>query len=187
MLLTKLKEKELIIELKKGSSKAYEQIFSEYYTWLCNYVFQLCNNRSLAEDVVQEVIINFWERREAIVISSSLKNYLFKSCYNKFIQHLKSSKINFDRLDEVKWDIISENNIDNNINEIRLEKLNSLINKLPLRCRQIFVQNKIHKMKYKEIALEMGISIKTVENQMSKALHFIRENALTTFIFSFFL
>jgi RNA polymerase sigma-70 factor (ECF subfamily) len=58
-----------------------------------------------------------------------------------------------------------------------MEKLNGLIDQLPPRCKEIFIQNKFRKKKYKEIALDMGISIKTVENQMSKALHFLRENA----------
>ncbi len=186
MLLSKKRENELIIELKKGSAKAYEQIFSEYYNWLCNYVFQLCDDRSLAEDIVQEVIIKFWEKRKTIIITTSLKSYLFKCCHNQFLKHLKSKKIKFDRLDQVKWDVIYESNVDNSIKEKKEEKLYSLINQLPLRCRQVFIQHKLHKRKYKEIAEDMDISIKTVENQMSKALHFLRKNAIIATILGTF-
>lgn len=59
----------------------------------------------------------------------------------------------------------------------KIQKLHTLIDQLPPRCKEIFVKNKLEKRKYKEIAMDMGISIKTVENQMSKALHFLRENA----------
>ena len=61
--------------------------------------------------------------------------------------------------------------------EFKLAKLNILIDQLPPRCKEIFIQSKLEKKKYKEIALDLGISVKTVENQMSKALHFLKTNA----------
>ncbi len=183
----KLNEKELIKQLQIGDTNAYKYLFTEYYDWLCNYVYKLCGNKSIAEDIVQEALIKFWEKRKSIKISSSVKNYLFRTCYNQFLQHVKSKKVQFDRLDKIQWEAISEDSLESDVNDIRIEKLNSLIDQLPLRCRQIFVQNKFDKRKYKEIAIDMGISIKTVENQMSKALHFLRENAVMLISFSFLL
>ena len=115
------------------------------------------------------------------MINSSLKNYLFKSCHNQFLQLIRREKIQFDALDKIRWDVISETTLEDDLYDFRMEKLMSLIDQLPPRCKEIFVQNKLEKKKYKEIAMEMGISIKTVENQMSKALHFLRVNA-TTFL-----
>ncbi len=183
-----MKEKDLIQKLREGNTSAYNYLFSEYYSWLCNYMLQLTNDRIIAEDLVQEVLIKFWEKRKTIAINSSLKSYLFKSCYNAFLQHIRSKKIQFDRLDKMHWEVVSEATFENSLTEtdIRLEKLHSLINQLPLRCRQIFILNKLNKKKYKEIALDMGISIKTVENQMSKALHFLRENAVLLIFMNLF-
>lgn len=176
-----MNEQKLIKKLRKGEPKAYRHLFLEYYDWLCNYVFNLCNSRSLSEDIVQDAIVVLWEKRKVIIITTSLKNYLFKTCHNQFLQHIRSQKIQFDTLDKIRWDVISEATLEEDLHEFKLQKLNKLIDQLSPRCKEIFIQNKLEKKKYKEIALEMGISIKTVESQMSKALHFLRANA-TTFI-----
>lgn len=172
-----MNEQKLIQKLRDGKANAYQYLFSEYYDWLCNYIFKLCNDRMLSEDIVQEVMIRLWEKRKYILITSSLKNYLFKSCHNQFLQHLKREKFQFDTLDKIQWDVISEVTLENDLYDYKMDKLTKLIERLPPRCKEIFIQNKLEKKKYKEIALDMGISVKTVENQMSKALHFLRANA----------
>ena len=174
-----MNEQKLIKRLRKGKAKAYKYLFSEYYDWLCNYVFNLCNDRSLAEDIVQDALVGLWEKRKIITITTSLKNYLFKTCHNQFLQHVRNQKIKSDTLDKIRWDVISEATLENNLYDFRMEKLNRLIDRLPPRCKEIFIQSKLEKKKYQEIALDMGISVKTVENQMSKALHFLRANATT--------
>ncbi|WP_149276252.1 RNA polymerase sigma-70 factor [Pareuzebyella sediminis] len=172
-----MKEQKVISGLRKGHSKAYRYLFSEYYDWLCNYIFKLCRDRHLAEDIVQSAMVILWEKRKTILITSSLKNYLFKTCHNQFLLHLRSQKLRFDELDKIKWDVISEATLEQDLKETKLKKLDDLINELPPRCKEIFIQNKLQKKKYKEIALDLGISVKTVENQMTKALHFLRANA----------
>jgi len=174
-----MKEQKLIKRLRKGEAGAYRYLFSEYYDWLCNYVNNLCNDRLLAEDIVQDAMVNIWEKRKSIIITISLKSYLFKTCHNQFLQHIRTKKIQFDTLDKIRWDVISEATLENDLYDFKMEKLNRLIDQLPPRCKEIFIQNKLEKKKYREIALEMGISVKTVENQMSKALHFLRANAAT--------
>ncbi|RKN83450.1 RNA polymerase sigma factor [Ulvibacterium marinum] len=172
-------EQKLIKRLQKGYEEAYRFLFSEYYDWLCNYVYNLCENRSLAEDIVQDAMVNFWKKRKSIIITTSLKNYLFRTCHNQFLQHIRRQKIQFDSLDKIRWDVISEVTLEEDLYDFKMEKLNKLINQLPPRCKEIFVQNKLEKKKYREIAMDMGISVKTVENQMSKALHFLKTNATT--------
>ena len=166
----------LIENLRKGKPTAYKYLFSEYYQWLCNYIYNLSGNRSLSEDIVQEALISFWEKRERIIITTSLKSYLFKTCHNQFLQHLRTQKIKFDELDKIKWEALTEAAVEEET-EFKLAKLNILIDQLPPRCKEIFIQSKLEKKKYKEIALDLGISVKTVENQMSKALHFLKTNA----------
>lgn len=172
-----MNEQKLIIRLRKGNADAYRYMFYEYYDWLCNYVYNLCNDQSLAEDIVQDAMVNLWEKRKSTIITTSLKNYLFKTCHNQFLQHIRSQKIQFDTLDKIRWEVISEVTLENDLFDFKMEKLNRLIDQLPPRCKEIFIQNKLEKKKYKQIALNMGISVKTVENQMSKALHFLRANA----------
>ncbi len=174
-----MNEQKLINNLRKGDPGAYRFLFTEYHDWLCNYVYNLCGDRALAEDIVQDAIVNLWEKRKVIIITSSLKNYLFRTCHNQFLQHVRSQKIHFDTLDKIRWEVIAEVALEENIHHLKMEKLNRLIDQLPPRCKEVFIQNKLEKKKYKEIALDMGISVKTVENQMSKALHFLKMNATT--------
>lgn len=173
-----MKEDTLLKGLQKGNASAYNELFSKYYVWLCNYIFTLSKDRGLSEDIVQETIIAIWEKRNRISIDYSLKNYLFRSCHNRFLMHLRKKKIKFDFLDQIRWDVLAEVHTEPEARkDSKMQKLHSLIDQLPPRCREVFVKNKLEKRKYKEIAVDMGISIKTVENQMSKALHFLRENA----------
>ena len=148
-------EKRLIKRLRQGKADAYRYLFTEYYN----------------------ALVNLWNKREGLVISASLRNYLFKTCHNQFLQHVRSQKVEFDTLDKIRWDVISEATLEDNLFDFRMEKLHHLIDQLPPRCKEIFIQNKLEKKKYKEIAIDMGISIKTVENQMLKALQFLRANA----------
>lgn len=174
-----MKEKALIDKLREGKASAYEFLFSEYYEWLCNYIYKLCGNRTLTEDIVQEALIGFWEKREKIIITTSLKSYLFKTCHNQFLQHIRNEKVKFDDLDKIKWETFAE--VAEEEEDFKMAKLIKLIDQLPPRCKEIFIQSKLEKKKYKEIALDLGISVKTVENQMTKALYFLRQNA-TSFL-----
>jgi RNA polymerase sigma-70 factor (family 1) len=177
-----MREQDLLKNLRSGDADAYRYIFSQYYEWLSNYILSLSGNRSLSEDIVQETLIAFYEKRNRLIVTTSLKNYLFRSCHNQFLQHLRKQKITYNHLDTIRWEAIAEVQMDYLKEEdSKMNRLHLLIDQLPPRCRTIFIKNKLEKVKYKEIAIELGISIKTVENQMSKALHFLRENA-TSFL-----
>jgi len=82
-----------IQKLKQGDEIAYQILYDKYYQWLCNYVFKLCENKKLSEDIVQDMLMKFYENRLKITITGSLKNYLFTSCHNQFLQHLRKKKI----------------------------------------------------------------------------------------------
>lgn len=167
-----------IKKLKNGDDVAYKILYENYYEWLCNYVFKLCENKKLSEDIVQDMLMKFYVKRHKINITSSLKNYLFRSCHNQFLQHLRKKKIKYDDLDEIKWEVIASSmHTEEQPKEDKLKRLYQLIDELPPRCKEIFVKSKLEETKYKDIAVEMDISVKTVENQMSKALKYLRKQA----------
>lgn len=173
-----INESELIERLRKDDATAYKELFDTYYKWLCNYICSLCNDPVLAEDLAQETMIKFWEKRKKIKIDSSLKNYLFRTCHNEFLQHNRKKKIKVDFLDQVRWDVLAMVYEDEKAPKTnKTETLHKLIDQLPPKCREVFILNKLERRKYREIAVSLGISIKTVENHMSKALNFLRKNA----------
>jgi RNA polymerase sigma-70 factor (ECF subfamily) len=170
----------LLNGLKKGKGESYKIVFAKYYEWLCNYVYKLSNNYQLSEDLVQDVFVKLWENRESIVIKSSLKNYLFKTCHNQFLQHLRKEKVKLNFLESLRWDILYDvYNTDNDVKETKVNALHLLIDKLPPKCKEVFVKGKLEGKKYKEIAKDMNISIKTVEAQMSKALQYLKKQTIS--------
>lgn len=176
-----MEEQQLIEKLRQGDILAYEHLFDKYYDWLCNYIFRLSGDRNMSKDIVQDVMVRLWEKKGQITIKGSLKGYLFKSCYNQFLQQLRKEKKQLDLLNKIRLDTINDSYFEQKEDETHLKspqlKLEELIDKLPPRCKEIFIMNKLERRKYREIAVDMGISIKTVENQMSKALRIIRETA----------
>ena len=174
--------KDFLKRLREDDTDAYTTLFNTYYDWLCNYIFGLCRNRALSEYLVQDTMIKFWEKRKEVRITSSLKSYLFKACHNQFLLHLRQNKVKVDFLDTIHWEVMAQTRDPLPVLQTsKLERLHSLIAKLPPRCREVFILNKLERRKYREIAADLDISIKTVENHMSKALHFLREHA-TSFL-----
>lgn len=175
-----MEEKKLLKKLRLGQQEAYRFIFEKYYEWLCNYLLKLTGDRQLSEDLVQECLLNIWDKRKTLIISTSIKNYLFRSCHNQFLMHLRKEKKNKVLLDEIRWTTVFEvyqENLSRQQKEAQITKLNALLEALPPRCREVFVRGKLHELRYKDIAEEMGVSVKTVENQMAKAMNFLREHA----------
>jgi len=170
----------LLKKLREGDLSAYQFLFDEYYGWLCNYLFKLSGDHQLSEDLTQDTMLRIWEKRKVLIITSSLKNYLFKSCHNQFLMHLRKEKRNKSLLDQVRWEVVFDvyqEKLNTEESDSRFEKLQTLVEMLPPRCREVFIQGKLQNKKYRHIAEDMGISVKTVEAQMSKALSYLRQHA----------
>ncbi len=171
-------EKLLVQGLTNGNQDSYKIVFNQYYSWLYNYVYKLSNNSSLSEDLVQNVLLRLWEKKSTLRITTSLKNYLFRACHNEFLMHLRRQKKEYDTLDFLRWETIFE--MYNNEEESQLDsdwlKLEKAIEQLPKKCREVFKLSRLEQKKHKEIADILGISTKTVEIHITKALRFLKAN-----------
>lgn len=168
-------EKQLTEAIKAGNEEAFELLFKGYYKPLVAYAFRFLNDLASAESVVQDVFLKFWQKREELYITSSLKSYLFRSVKNYCINRLEHNKIvsgyqkmvierEYTRIDYGEFFI-----------EVGLmEKINQAINELPEKRQHIFRLAREEGLKYKEIAHKLNISIKTVETQMGLALKQLR-------------
>jgi RNA polymerase sigma-70 factor (ECF subfamily) len=165
-----------ISELKKGSEQAYKHLYTLYYSELCNYAAILCGSEEIAKDIVQHTLVKIWKKRRFLNINSSLKAYLLKAVYNYFVDTQRKKKKEDTMLQRLKQEALLEY-IETSSEEI--EHMYSLIaqeiDRLPKKCKNIFVLAKKEGLKYKEIAKKLNISIKTVERQMSIALKKIRK------------
>ncbi len=177
MTLSSSQNKKLVLLLKKGNQKAYQKIYIAFYNSLCKYLLNYTNNKLLAEDITQEVLIKLWTNREKLATNTSLKPFLYKSAYFTFIDHYRKNQRINEKLEEIRFDLLQEViEEEQSFLEQRLGKLKSAIDQLPDRCKEIFLLNKYEGYRYKEIAAHFNISVKTVENQIGKAFVFLRKH-----------
>lgn len=164
-------------QMVEGDKEAFRFFFEKYYTDLCNWVNIYLHNPVMAEEIVQDIYIYFWEKKGEIKIKSSVKSYLLKASKNKSLNYIRNEKNKFDILDQLAKVADNNQKMPDTImdaNQLRTIIENS-VNSLPERCRKIYILGKEENLSYKEIADKLGISVKTVENQMGKALKNLRK------------
>jgi RNA polymerase sigma-70 factor (ECF subfamily) len=151
----------------------FEKIFKAYFPALMAFSRKILGNEDDAREVVHQVFINLWERRSEIDLSTSLKSYLFTAVNNRSLNVIRDrKKFSSEEVPDLaeNWDVSAE------LESMELEeRIREAISGLPERCRVIFELNRFEGLSYGDIAKELDISIKTVENQMSKALKILRE------------
>ena len=162
-------------KVREGNFEAFRLLFEQFYTRLCNYASHYFQDDFSDEDVVQDVFAKIWEDRRKIRISGSVKSYLYTSVKNACLNKLKSESI---RLGYTSAYLENKNSIVDS-DEIEQQEfrnyLSQCIEKLPPRCKDVFIQSRFNETKQEKIALDMEISIKTVKTQIGKALKFLRD------------
>ena len=160
---------------QEDGEKAIEWLFKEHYSYLCRVVYKILPDANLVEDLVQEVFFELWRRKDRIHINLSIKAYLRRTAVNKTLNFIRDQKVKFDH--EEKLPVLRSNSptVNQTLEAQELQEfIDQSIDQLPERCRIIFILSRFEDMSYKEIAAKLGISIKTVENQISKALKVLR-------------
>ena len=156
--------------------ESLEQIFRDQHKSLTGLAHNITRDSAAAKDVVQDVFLKIWRRKDKIEVSSLTKSYLYKSVVNtslNFIEKNKRSRRFSNTYDE-RADP-NANLPDMKIIEQELQtEINNAIDDLPPKCRAIFVLSRFEDLKYSEIAIQLEVSVKTVENQMSIALKKLR-------------
>ena len=163
---------------EKQNNQLFETLFRSYYKPLCVFVNNLIKDREAAEDIVQEVFVKIWNGMDNIDTSQSVKSYLFKAAYNQTLNYFDKNKHqnNFSDYQEIENQTTGGNSADQELQLKEIQKeAEEAINQLPVKCKAIFLMCKEENMTYREVANVMNISIKTVENQMGKALKTLRE------------
>ena len=169
-------DKELYLKLKEGDERAFKALFEKYYAFLCHFASQFLNDSEMAEEIVQELFVRIWEKRESLTIETSVKHYFFKSVKNQCLNQLQHQKIKLRYAGKVKE--TSHQDIDPSQNYIEVdlfERIEKSIDSMPKKRQEIFRLSREQGLKYKEIAEQLNISIKTVEAQMGLALKYLRE------------
>lgn len=155
--------------------KAMSLLYGHYYSQLCLKSVRYVKDPKIAEDLVQDLFVDIWEKREKLQISTSLSGYLQRSVVNRSLNWIRAQRVQIEEIDMVKG--TTDNNADaqKEIEKIEVEQyISKVIDKLPEKCRLVFVMSRFDMLSYKEISQKLDISPKTVENQISKALKILR-------------
>jgi RNA polymerase sigma-70 factor (ECF subfamily) len=169
-------DRELLTRLRQGDDAAYEAIFRQWYARLVTTTAVLLRDRAPAEEVVQDVLLELWRRRETLTFETSLRAYLFQSARNRALNYLRRQRVEARGEPAIAAALPTPEAADAEAREAELNvAIQEAIASLPDRCREVFELSRIRGLKYQEIAVELGISVKTVEAQMGKALRVMRE------------
>ncbi len=171
-----LSEQEIIGAIREGNERIFEEIFRKYYQSLCNYANSILKEMDEAEEVVQNLFLSIWEKRSDLEISISLKSYLYRAVHNHCLNRIKHLKVREEYQQyAVNFYDASYESVSQTVMKNELEtKIEEAIKKLPEQCRLIFQMSRFEELKYHEIAEQLELSPKTVENQIGKALKILR-------------
>ncbi|MBT1701997.1 RNA polymerase sigma-70 factor [Chryseosolibacter indicus] len=172
-----LTEQDLLIALAEGDITAFEMYFKTLYQPLCNYAFTFLQDKEEAEEIVQSAFLSFWEKREGLNIRTSPKSYFYAMVRNACLNVIKHQKIKQKYIgEELALTNPGSEAVAEAISSDELERrIHEAISLLPEQCRLVFKLSRFEELKYQEIATQLNISIKTVENHMGKALKIMRE------------
>jgi len=168
--------------LRNSDSKAFEWLFKKHYRPLCLFANRYSNDLQVAEEIVSETFTMLWDRRDTIFVTASFKSYMFKAVQNRCLNYLRHKKIEsayvnyLVRNNLLDDQTFQERQVDSYYNKELAVEIQKAIDNLPERCREIFKMSRFESLTYREIAVKLSISPKTVENQMAIALDKLRQS-----------
>ncbi|OQP53378.1 hypothetical protein A4H97_23290 [Niastella yeongjuensis] len=169
----------LIALWRSGNDKAYRVLFDRYFYKLYSYTLKLVSDKNVSEEIVMDVMLAIWQKRDQLNGSLSLSAYLYKSVRNRLIDHLRKQKVATVSLELTAVEPSSSFITDSRILHKELESLyRSSLNRLPPQKKRIFTMSREEGSSYKEIADRLCLSKNTVENHMVAALKLLKENML---------
>ena len=170
------KEHQDILALFRSDDPAtVKKLFYQYYPFLCQNIYRIVKDKAVAEDLAQDTFFKFWNKRNELNIKTSIKAYLRRMAINEGLYYLRKNK----KFKKEEVSVLAFVPADNDVEEQILHQelsaeISAAIEELPPRCREVFKLSRFEELSYKEIAARLGISVKTVENQMGKALKVLR-------------
>ena len=178
-------EKEIIEGLKRGENWAYKRLYDDYYVLLCKIAFAFLKDDFLAQTLVDDLIINIYEKRDTLLITGLLRIYLARSVKNRCLNYLQlnyeKKEINFSSMDVTDdWLLSITDPNDHPLSALQEKELKQeirlAIERLPAECRIVFEKSRFDGKNYGDIAAEMNISVNTVKYHIKHALLHLRKD-----------
>jgi RNA polymerase sigma-70 factor, Bacteroides expansion family 1 len=169
-------DRALIGRVIRGDERAFDEIFRTWYAPLVRAAETMVRDRGIAEEVVQEVMLELWRRRESLDPSGTAQAYLLQATRNRALNHLRHLRVQRRVAPQLARDETREATAPSRLVAQEMEAaVLEAMQELPPRCREVFELSRVQGLRYSEIAELLGVSVKAVEAQMGKALRTMRE------------
>lgn len=169
-------DRELLTRLQAGDASAFDAAFREWYPVLVRVAGAILRDQDAAEEVAQEVMHELWRRAHVMDTSITLRAYLLRSVRNRALNHVRHLRVRRETQGDVESLYHEPVRADQPVVAAELaDAVRAAVADLPPRCREVFELSRVDGLRYAEIAEALGISEKTVEAQMGKALRVLRE------------
>lgn len=166
---------EQLRRLLVGDEAAFESLYRRWYAPLVRLAEAKLKVRALAEEVVQDVMLELWRRRATLDLHGSIPAYLYQATRNRVFSHLRHEIVHQRSEPLLRSESTVALQADAELANQEIDSaLQSAVSELPERCREVFVMSRLHGLTYGEIAQAVGVSVKTVEADMGKALRHLR-------------
>lgn len=167
---------EVFALMKAGDEAALAFVYRKYWEPLYVSAYRILKDSQACEDIIQEIFVKLWERRETVEIHISLRAYLFVSCRHEVFRQIKSLHVREDIFDDLRERLQQPSAYGNIEHQELLQQINSIVECLPEKCKEVYKLSREENLSHKEIAERLNISTKTVENHITRALAQLRSN-----------
>jgi RNA polymerase sigma-70 factor, ECF subfamily len=167
---------DIVEALRQNNAVVFERLFNDYYERLCNYANSFLDDMDESEEVVQSTFITLWEKHDTLDIHTSVKSYLYQAVHNQSLNKIKHDQVKQSHFEFVTYQNNAEapdahqTMVGKELNEL----ITLAVDSLPLQCRTVFMLSRFENFSYAEIAEQLSLSVKTVENHIGKALRIMR-------------
>lgn len=177
-----ISDMQLIDRLKSGDESALAAIYKKYWQQLFMAAYNVLKDKQVCEDVIQELFIKLWNCRSNIQITVSLKAYLHASVRYEVYRQLRAGVVTSDVFDDLASRLQSPASYENLEYKELVSQVNSVVETLPEKCREVYRLSREEYLTHKQIASQLNISTKTVENHLTKALKLLRGSLGSLFL-----
>ena len=170
-------EKEILRKFRDGDQAAFDAIYYKYSKRLLHFTFGLLKDRNTSCELVQDVFVKLWEKREQVNVDLNFENYLITITYNSIRKYFRNKLLEIKVKDQMShYSSLHTNHIENDlIYKELMEIANRSIEKLPPKRKAVYKLNRQEGLRIKEIACKLNISTRTVETHLAKAKAFLKK------------
>ena len=164
-------DEDLLDGIKKGDETAFQSLFNKHYKSMCYAAYRVYPDEHKSKDFAQEVFLKLWRKKDELEIHTSLQAFLRRAVVNKAIDYIRAQRLDFEEIPD--QEVKTKAGKDLEFKELK-DFIHYTAQQLPDRCRTVFFMSRFEELSHKEIATKLDISVKTVENQITKALKVLR-------------